>query len=238
MKRALLSLFAALWLAVAALAPVHSQVSVDPTKIGTSYPASYTWATKPAATSLPAGTQIRITDIGTDGTMWFSTGTRYKLVGGKAIIKGLGNSVSGIANSETIVMQALMPAGAVQTNDTVRVWVTATKSGTTDSATMIVHVGTAGTTADTTVVSNSIMGAANRTYGGIFDLKLTSATGLTRSGANSANGSYTVSNSAAGGATAITDASANALYWTVTLQSSSTNDTVGSIGAQFELVTP
>lgn len=98
----------------------------------------------------------------------------------------------------------------------------------------------AGTTADTQIESGNLFGAASQTGGFVSDFKLTSATALLKAGQGATIvGSYSVaSGTAAPAAVTITDASANALYASLTIASSSTNDTVGIQSAQIELITP
>lgn len=49
---------------------------------------SYTWAAKPAASSVSAGTQIRVTDVGTSsaGTKWESDGAIWRPLNGRTMI--------------------------------------------------------------------------------------------------------------------------------------------------------
>lgn len=44
---------------------------------------SVTWTTKPAATALPVGSEILVTDIGPLGTKFYTTGTAWVPVGGR-----------------------------------------------------------------------------------------------------------------------------------------------------------
>jgi hypothetical protein len=39
--------------------------------------AAYTWATKPSASAVPPGTVIRVTDVGVNGSLWWSNGTAW-----------------------------------------------------------------------------------------------------------------------------------------------------------------
>lgn len=200
-----------------------------------------TWANKPS--SAAASGLYLFTDVGSSGTLMRYAGGRWRPLAGQAQLASLGATVTGITNSETIVLQTLIPAGAWQTNDSIRIWVTASKSGTTNTANLSVRVGTAGTTADTAITglsAFSLITAANILAGAIYDVKLVSATSAQKVGNNaSAASAYQGATTAgAAAATVITDASANALYVTVTLASSGATDTVSIQSGQIQLITP
>jgi hypothetical protein len=203
---------------------------------------SLTYATLPAANAVPAGTVVRATNLGEHGTLLISTGTRWRTLTGEATLKQLGNAVSGIANSENIVLQTLLPAGSWQTNDVIRIKnLSVSKSGTTDTGNLTVRVGTAGTTADTAITGISALTAviaANQSFGAVYDIKLVSATSALKLGGNTVAPFAGGSTAAAAAATAITDASANALYVSVGLASSGATNTVGIQSGQIALVTP
>lgn len=91
MKRTLSLLFALALVLGASLS--IGQVSVDATKTGAPVLARYTWATKPAATAVPSGTVIRVTDYGTgaglrvvsDGSVWTLDGAQVLARSGAAL---------------------------------------------------------------------------------------------------------------------------------------------------------
>lgn len=208
------------------------------------YISATTFSGLPAAASY-SGSFALVTNLGAAPGVWLvSDGTRWKTFSGEATLKALGNPIAGIANTETIILQTLIPAAAWQTNDTIRVWLTTTKSGTTDIGNLTVRVGTAGTTADTAITGLSafaLMGATAVSGGGIFDIKLLSATSAQKLGSNSGN-THTYQNSsgtaAVAAATTITDASANALWVSVGLASAGATNTVSVLSSQIQLVTP
>jgi hypothetical protein len=204
------------------------------------YLGPFAWASLPDAT-LYAGYRARVTDGGPTGGIYVvSDGVRWKPVNGTANLKTLGAAVSGIANTEQIVLQALLPINFWQTNDNLRLWLATTKSGATDSMNLNVRVGTAGTTADTAVMTVSAMGATNLSSGLQFDFRLVSATSLQRVGQiASSTGSYVgASNTAAPAAVTISDASANALYVSVGIASSGATNTVAAQSGQIQIITP
>lgn len=200
-----------------------------------------TWAERPTVNIPPA--LFLFTDVGSSGTLMRYANSRWRPLAGQAQLASLGAAVTGIGTSETIVLQTLLPAGALQTNDTIRIWVTATKSGTTDAGRISVRIGTAGTTADTVITglsARSLNTSSGLSGGGIYDVKLISATSAQSigGGANGAS-SYTASTSAGtAAATTITDSSANSLYVTLTMSSSGATDTVAIQSGQIQLITP
>lgn len=130
-------------------------------------------------------------------------------------------------SSETIVAQYLFPAASLNLYDRLRVWSTFSKSGATDTGTITFRVGTAGTTADTSVFSGTAFNAASRVIGAIHEFKVASATTLQHvgdAGVGPMNGSYIgVNGTAYPAATTISNIS-NALYLTVTITPGATDD--------------
>lgn len=199
-----------------------------------------TWATI-IGTTPTAGTIDFATDLG-PGTHVSYVGSRWKPVNGRATLAMLGAQQTGIANVETIVLQTLIPANTIQVNDVIRITAELTKSGTTDTCSVCVRVGTAGTTSDTAVVNGAgYIAAANKGWAGFNDFKLLSATSLGKVGGSPAisTGVGPVSaGSAESAPVTITSAAANALYVSFTIKSSSTSDTVGISNGAIELLTP
>jgi hypothetical protein len=209
------------------------------------YLGAFTFAGLPAAAGV-SGKWALVTDVGSaPGVFMVSNGARWKTISGTAILKGLGAPVSGVANTETIIAQTLLPAGVLQANDSIRIRATLTKTGTTDALNFTVRIGTAGTTADTAITglgaTNQPVTASGLGGGEIYDIKLLSSTSMQKLGPTS-NAVNTYSNASlnqpAAAATAISDASANALYVTVSISSSGTTNTVGANSCQIQLMTP
>ena len=199
---------------------------------------SSTWANIPAASTVSAGTQWRVTDIGSAGSIWVSDTVRWRPLGGRVILARLGAQVSGIDTNETIPLQALIPAGSWQTYDTILTWATLNKTGTTNSLTARIRVGTAGTTSDTLVDSYSAMSAGQRAGGTILPTKLLSATSAQRTGSGTAGTSGFGGGSAVvASAVTITSAAANDLYISLGLLMSGATDTGAIDDGWIELVT-
>lgn len=240
MKRILLSLFSAAALLFAGIAP--AQVSVDASKTGAAF-STGTWANKPAATAVPSGGLFFASDVGENGAFFQSNATRWRVLNGVASLKTMTTSPAAVAAAETIVLQAAIPSGAWQVGDTIRIRFTLSKSGATDTGSATVRVGTAGTTADTAITGLSarqIFGAASRSGGFEFEVKLVSATSAMNVGSTGATTtSYSGGNaSTVSATTAISDTSANALYVSLSVLSGGATDTLTVHTAGIYLVTP
>lgn len=187
-----------------------------------------------------AGRQIRVTDFGNDDIVFVDTGTRWRPLNGRAILATLDTVSSNIANTDTVVFQKLLPAGALQVGDRLHLRLAGSDSGTTDALQLSVRIGTAGTTSDTRVYNGSaFLTTTSRAGGSDFDLRIESATTvlvLPNGGATSTGVGYSgVSAVAAAGAVTISNVS-NALYVSVSIQSAGATDTVNLRDAQLELV--
>lgn len=215
-------------------------VAVDASKTLLTGIISTTWANRPS--SAGNGQMYLFTDLGASGTLMRYAGSRWRPLAGQAQLASLGAAVTGIANSETIVLQTLIPAGAWQQYDSIRIWLTGTKSGTTDTFLVTVRVGTTGTTSDTPItgLSGYQMGGPSMTaHGGIYDVRLNSATSAQRLGATATVAmTYYTNLAGIAAATTITDASANALYVSVSIYSGGATNTVGITSGQIQLITP
>lgn len=207
-------------------------------------PPTYAWANRPAANSVPLGTMVFMSDIGENGRLFQSNGTRWLPSSSTARLAKLGAPVSGITNTAQIVLRALLPANAWQTNDTIGVHLMMGKSGTTDTGLVTVYIGTTGTTSDTAVTGLSalaVMIAANRSGGFDYEIKLLSATSAQRMGtiiATGAGSTAGATTSSVPSATTITDASANPLYISVAIASGGATDTISVQDAHIRLETP
>lgn len=206
-------------------------VSVDASKTLIDGVSSLTWANRPS--SATASGLYLFTDVGSSGTLMRYAGSRWRPLAGQAMLASLGATVTGITNTETIFLQTLIPAGAWQTNDLIRVIFSALKSGTTDTGVFTVRVGTNGTTADTSVFASTALSAASRTYGLTKDIKLTAATS-----SQDIPVYLGASSSALTAAVAITNASSNALYVSLSWASGGTTDTISALTGSIQIITP
>lgn len=176
------------------------------------------------------------TDLGMNGTLLISTGSRWKPLGGSAILALLGAEITGVANSETLALQTLLPAGSWQLYDLLRFDYEINKSGTTDQCTARFRIGTAGTTADAKIISVVALAAANRAMTFYARVKQISDTLARKVGVNGL-GSIASTGAEPSNVT-ISSASGNALYASLFILSGGTTDTVGCSAASISLVTP
>lgn len=194
---------------------------------------SVAYASLPAAGS--AGRVYRVSNAGTKGSLWMDDGTRWKPLNGSALLASLGATSASIANTPTVVFQYLVPINLWQLKDKLRLFLSPTKSGTTDTCVMAVHIGALGTTGDQTVFSTTVLSAAQQNGGFIFDLRLETATTLLRLG-RSDLGFGGATTSAPPGVVTITSAAANALYVSVAISSSGATNTVALQEGQLFLI--
>lgn len=197
-----------------------------------------TWAIGSAMTPY-VGSVDYFTDVGI-GSHCSYVGSRWKPVNGRAVLKSLGAAVSGVTNSYSQVMQTLLPSNSLKANDTIRVYLALNKSGTTDTGQVFIGIGTAGTTGDAGILNaTGLMAASARTWAGFIDIKIVDDTTAQKvGGSTTVSTGVGTSTTVAASGTAISSISANALYVTVFIRSSSTNDTVGIDNGSIEWITP
>jgi len=109
----------------------------------------HTWSTKPAASTVPTGYQIFVTDVGSNdgsnaagvwtptniGSFWFSDGTDWFPVGGTVnLCLGIPNSTHTGSTDEAQMANCTIPAGIMGDNASVKVEFLGSKDGTTDTA--------------------------------------------------------------------------------------------------------
>lgn len=150
---------------------------------------------------------------------------------GRTLLKSLNAVSSNIKNVETVALQAIFPPGAWRVGTMIRIDdLSMTKSGATDTGTIKVRAGPAGTSADTQLFTANALAAANRTWNGAAVMRLESATSVLPIGGNSGGFQQGTSNSALSAISlGAHDTSTTSTYVSVTLASSSTNDTVALV---------
>lgn len=204
--------------------------------------ASYTFAMLPATYAV--GQPVWVSDIGraiigaspvaATGSLWAFNGTRWAPVGGQVLLAQLDTAVAGLTNSEVVSGQLLLPAGFLKAFDRIRFRIGLTKSGTTDSAAPRLRAGTAGTTGDAGVVTNTAL-PASQVHGSVeYDIKILTATTwqiTSRSDLGVGGGTTNAIPSAATVANI-----SNALYLGVGATSSGASNTVGISDAQIWLI--
>lgn len=181
-----------------------------------------TWASLPTASS-HAGAVARVTDIGqaTGGSLWISNGTVWKPVNGiLPLISNIARTSAAGAASETLTnLKFQAPAAFFSVGDKLRLYMTMSKAGATTVGSVGIRMGTAGTTADTSVSAWQIFNASSRSSASIIDFTIASATTIQVEGAvgTAAAGGYgAVSTNQYLGAVTISNIS-NSLFFEVTI---------------------
>ena len=129
--------------------PAQATALGAPDGLTTNWPIiTVTWANLPAAASFQ-GRICRVSDL--NNALFESNGTRWKPVNGRALIGSTDASATMSGTTETVLFSKALPAGLVKDNDRLIVNYTMGKSGTSESATMAMRLGTAGTIADTAI---------------------------------------------------------------------------------------
>lgn len=181
------------------------------------------------ATNTTASVIERISDIGetTVGSFWTYDGTTRKPINGRVTLYTLGAASGAINNSETIVAQIQLPAAFLHQYDRFRIFVGMSKSGTTDTGTLGVRIGTAGTTSDTQVFSGAIMGTTILSLGAWLHFKIQTATAVRKEGFGGTGQLSEGGGSTAAYTSAVTISNvSNSLYISVSILSSGATNTV------------
>lgn len=147
---------------------------------------------------------------------------------GRTLLKPLTAVSANINNVETVALQAVLPPGAWRVGTMIEFPnIVVTKSGTTDTGTIKIRVGAAGTTSDTQILTNGSLGAANRAWNGNAAMRLDGVSSVLPIGGNSGGFQQGTSNSALSAVSLSAHNTATATtYVSITLASSSTADTV------------
>jgi hypothetical protein len=163
-------------------------VSTDPRKTGISAIVdcgSGTFAQMKALTGMTAGAQFLVTNYGRGGSLWrySSTLSDWFPVAPTKVYENT-STIDGILQAADQLLLAIPLEANLIANKVFRLLVTAGKDGTTDAGgTFSIRMGTAGTTADTSVGTASLLVAGNRSAGMEVWHRMASATSVERLGA-------------------------------------------------------
>lgn len=228
----LIALFVAALVALQSLAaPLGATSPTGPTYIGSMTYASLT--TNFVCDATRSGFEAFASDWGANGTKVRCNATRWLPINGQTLMKRMSAVTGNIANTETILDKALFPINALQNGDMVFVRGSCGKSGTTDTMLLTVRWGTAGTTSDTALTGLSSyqqLSAGSQSIGFIQGIRIISATSAEKLGAaansTSAYGPTGAAAAVAAVTTSLSDASANAIYITVSAASGGATNTI------------
>lgn len=185
------------------------------------------WGNRPAATSANVGRQARFTDVGGNlgtggGNFYFSNGTRWKPMNGSIVLDSVDTANAGIANTTEQQLNPnhiIIPAAVIGDFDRLRLWVSMSKSATTDSATIRIRFGPLGTIADPVLSTITTLATTNQSLGFLTEFKRLSSTTMQKQGNASTDISYMGANAAAyPAAVTVSDMNANGMYLSITSQ--------------------
>ena len=190
------------------------------------------WSQRPSASLYP-GAAFRFTDVGGHGgdgggNYFFSNGTRYKPVNGSITLDTIdtfNTGVTGVAEQQLNPNHIIIPAGVIQGFDRIRFWLGFSKSGTTDTATLNIRLGSAGVVTDTLLAAIAIQ-ATTLSAGFFMEFKRQSATTVQKQGSANALLSYAgESTSAYPGAVTVQNLDTLAQYVSIGCVMGGTTDT-------------
>lgn len=208
-------------------------------------PATALWANR-AQYQTNAGVLVRFTDVGggnpgpSGGNLMTWNGARWKPVGANLVLDAIDTPNNGVANTTE---QNLNPnhvavnANLLAAGDRLRMFLSVSKNGASDSATLRLRYGPLGTVADPVIATISTLAGTNQSYGTIIEFKYLSSTSLQK------QGNADPSNSYAGGSTgtfstavAVSDMTANPMFMSLTAQLSGGTEVVTLQDYTLELI--
>ncbi len=159
-------------------------------------PVSALWVNRAPLQTAP-GRMVRFTDVGggiggvAGGLILVWNGSRWRPVGTNALLDAIDTAnvgVTGTAEQQLNPNHISAPAGLFVNGDRMRVIVSASKNGTSDSATLRLRFGPTGTTADQLLTTISSLSTSNQSYNDVFEFKRNSATSIQQQGAQTFKG--------------------------------------------------
>jgi hypothetical protein len=182
-----------------------------------------------------AGRIFRITDLG--NALFESNGTRWKPVNSISKIASLDTAFGMSGTTETIAFQKAIPAGALQNGDRLRLLVSLGKSGTSETMTYNLRMGTLGTISDTLVQGFTVLQTTSVSAGFISEFRRNSATQLQKLGNGSQTSSFnSTSTASVPPPVTISSLDASQIFITVTSTMSSTVETGTIYDVSLELL--
>lgn len=162
------------------------------------------WANR--ANFQSVGNIVRFTDVGGGqlntggGTLWVYTGVRWKPLNGECLLDSIDtrNTTAGAsAQTQLNGNHNLIQRQVIRDFDRFMVWLAMSKAGTVSAATVRIHLGAAGTIADTVIATVTTLAGANQSFGGTLEFKRLSATSVQRQGNADPAAGYTGANAGA-----------------------------------------
>lgn len=172
------------------------------------------------------------------GTMLYSNGSRYRPLNNIATLGTLDAAASSTASADTVLVVFPIPA-VVKNGDSLRLWLTQSKTGTSETVTWSFRYGATGTTSDTVLLSSANMvTAANISGGTILEYRRETATSVQKMGnTTAANGYGGVSSAATLAPVALGTSLENAGFLSISVSKSAAVETATLLGARLEWIT-
>ena len=207
--------------------------------VGGTFRGPYTWAARPLL-GVTVGDTFRATDIGrAPGTIFIYTGSRWRrlypfnLVDVTSSLAAPIQTITGVTSGTfTLPTPVVVPADLLAVGERFRPWCEVYRRGANATATILMSFGTAGTTSDGQVRSESISATNNRISHQAPQCAVYSATGFRTNGSSTLNGNATGS---------VSDVTTNvnfaaAMYLTLSINSANTADSFDLLGYGFEVL--
>ena len=180
--------------------------------------------------------ELFITDIG-GGSRWMSNGITLTPLQNSITLYDLDAPNTQTLGTAKVMAQNLIPLGLLTNRSRLRITYTYSKSATSETCTHNFRLGTAGTTADTSLATTGAPGGTNVTVGNFIEFQRLSATSLLRLGM-AVTGSYNgPSTTAIAGAVTVPNMDTNNLFLSLTSLSSANVETYTLHDYRVELLT-
>jgi hypothetical protein len=205
-------------------------VTTDPRKTGIDTEVSIgagTFAQMKAATGMADGALFRVTNYGKGGSLWRYSSTLTEWFP-TAPLKVYENTalISGVAQTADQLLVAIPLEANLIKGKVFKVYVTAGKSGTTDTMTLTPKMGSNGTIADASLGGLTAYSAGTRAAGSTFAFRMASATSAERlGGPNGAPFFGGTTGSAINAATTVADVTTQTVNFDLCCTMSGTADT-------------
>lgn len=180
------------------------------------------FAQRPALTSSQRG-GFFATDVGSGNLMvWDGLSSRYKAANGSILLDSIdtaNSSTTAVTQQNLNPNHRLIPAGVIGSNDRLRVWMGASKNGTTAAITLRLHFGPLGTIADPVISTVLDLATTNISYGTLMEFKRITATTIQKQGSGNQGDSYGGANAAAyPAAVTVSNMDTTAMYFSISSQ--------------------
>lgn len=215
--------------------PAQATALGAPDGLTTNWPIiTVTWANLPAAASFQ-GRICRVSNL--NNALFESNGTRWKPVNGRALIGSIDTDVTMTGTTETVMFQKLFPAGALRNGDVLSLVYSIGKSGTSETTSVGIRLGAAGTTADTSLSAFGPMTTTNQSAGLWAEYSRVSATSVEKCGSGANNSAFVgPAATTLNAPVTVANMDSNAVYLSLTMAQSAAVETATLRRLRLELI--